>query len=144
MSGEKGTINVLFQDRRNEYGPATLHKLVPRSDDYFPAMVLYAQDKLRDLAGDDAVAFVKLALNSLREGQVSYRDLKGYITDLLGDKGWKSWWKDAKPALKRDPMIGMSAGSQPSFRLMRQADKYEDRLRRKFDISKDPRTSCSR
>ena len=35
------------------------------------------------------------------------------------------------------PMIGMSSGSQPSFRLMRQADKYEDRLRRKFDHTKD-------
>lgn len=140
VDGEKGILIVLFQDRRNEYGPSTIHKLKPRSDDYFPAMVLYAQDKLRELAGEDATAFVKLALNSQREGQVSYRDLKGHITDLLGGKGWKSWWKDAKPALKRDPMIGMSAGSQPSFRLMRQADKYEDRLRRKFDRSKDPQT----
>ena len=138
VDGENGNLTVLFQDRRNDYGPATVHKLAPRSDEYFPAMVLYTQDKLRDLAGENSVAFVKLALNSHREGQISYRDLKGNITDLLGEKGWKSWWKDAKPALKRDPMIGMSAGSQPSFRLMRQADKYEDRLRRKFDISKDP------
>ena len=69
---------------------------------------------------------------------MAYRELKGNVTDLLGDKGWKTWWKDAKPALKRDPLIGMSSGSQPSFRLMRQADKYEDRLRRKFDLSKDP------
>jgi len=140
VNGEMGNLTVLFEDRRNEYGPSTIAKLKPRSAEYFPAMVLYAQKKLHDLAGEDATAFVKLALNSNREGQVSYRDLKGHITDLLGDKGWKSWWKDAKPALKRDPMIGMSAGSQPSFRLMRQADKYEDRLRRKFDHSKDPQT----
>jgi len=140
VNGEKGNITVLFQDRRNEYGPSTVHKLNPRADDFFPAMVLYAQDKLRDLASEDAVAFVKLDLISQREGQVSYRDLKGHITDLLGEKGWKSWWKDAKPALKRDPLIGMSSGSQPSFRLMRQADKYEDRLRRRFDHSKDPQT----
>jgi transcription elongation factor GreA len=137
VNGEKGRVSMLFVDRRADYGLSTLHKLNPRPDEYFPAMVLYAQDKLRDLAKDDAVAFVKLALNSHREGQISYRDLKGNVTDLLGDKGWKSWWKDAKPALKRDPLIGMSSGSQPSFRLMRQADKYEDRLRRKFDHSKD-------
>ncbi len=138
VDGEKGIITVLFQDRRAEYVPATLHKLSPRSDEYFPALIIYAQDKLRDLAGKDAVAFVKLVLSSQRGGQVSYRDLKGHITDLLGDKGWKDWWKEAKPALKRDPLIGMSGGSQPSFRLMRQADKYEDRLRRKFDHGKDP------
>jgi len=140
VSGTKGIVSVLFQDRKAEYGPDTLGKLAPRPDDYFPAMALYAQEKLRELAGSDAVAFVKLALNSHRDGQISYRDLKGHITGLLGEKGWKDWWKDGKPALKRDPMIGMSSGSQPSFRLMRQADKYEDRLRRKFDHAKDPQT----
>ncbi len=138
VNGPKGLVSMLFLDRRADYDLATLHKLAPRPDEYFPAMLLYAQDKLRDLANEDAAAFVKLALNSHREGQVSYRDLKGNVTDLLGDKGWKSWWKDAKPNLKRDPLIGMSSGSQPSFRLMRQADKYEDRLRRKFDRTKDP------
>jgi transcription elongation factor GreA len=35
-------------------------------------------------------------------------------------------------------MIGMTAGSQPQFRLLRQADRYEDRLKRKFDHAKDP------
>ena len=138
VDGENGGVTVLFEDRRSEYDPTNITKVSPRSGDFFPALVLYDKNRLRDLAGEDAVAFVKLALESQRDGKVGYRDLKGNITDLLGDKGWKSWWKEAKPALKRDPMIGMSAGSQPSFRLLRQADKYEDRLRRKFDHSKDP------
>ncbi len=138
VNGKKGIVTVIFKDRRVEYGPAAVQKLSPRPAEYFPAMILYARDKLRDLAGEDAVAFVKLVLNSQREGPVSYRNLKGHITDLLGGKGWKDWWKEAKPALKREPMIGMSDGSQPSLRLMRQADKYEDRLRRRFDHGKDP------
>jgi transcription elongation factor GreA len=138
VDGDKGFISVLFEDRRSEYGPATIGKLSPRDEEYFPAMILYAREKLQAIASEDAVKFVNLALTSNREGQFSYRELKGSITDLLGEKGWKGWWKDAKPALKREPMIGMSSGSQPSFRLLRQADKYEDRLRRKFDISKDP------
>jgi len=70
VDGETGNLRVLFQDRRNDYEPATVHDLKPRSDEYFPAMVLYAQDKLRDLAGEDAVAFVKLALNSNRDGKI--------------------------------------------------------------------------
>ena len=138
VDGEKGIISLRYDDRRSEYGPATIDKLNPRDKEYFPAMVLYAREELAAIAKEDAVRFVRMALTSHREGQVSYRDLKGSITDLLGEKGWKNWWKDAKPALKREPMIGMSAGSQPSFRLLRQADKYEDRLRRKFDLSKDP------
>jgi len=137
VDGEKGRLSVLFEDRKSDYGPATIHKLAPRPDDYFPAMVLYTRDKLSGIAREDAPAFVKLALNSNRDGQLSYRDLKASITDLLGEKGWKDWWKDAKPALKREPIIGMSSGSQPSFRMLRQADKYEDRLKRKFDHSKD-------
>ncbi len=138
VDGQTGQVTVLFEDRRSDYDPTNINKVSPRSGDYFPALVLYDPDRLRNLSGEDAVAFVRLALDSQRDGKVGYRDLKGNITDLLGDKGWKSWWKDAKPALKRDPMIGMSAGSQPSFRLLRQADVYEDRLRRKFDHSKDP------
>ncbi|MFT5234006.1 MAG: transcription elongation factor GreA [Candidatus Krumholzibacteriia bacterium] len=75
-------------------------------------------------------------MRSNRDGRIMYKELKGHIVQLMDEKGWKSWWVKAKPALKRDDMIGMSAGSQPSFRLLRQADKYEDRLRREFDFSK--------
>jgi transcription elongation GreA/GreB family factor len=138
VNGENGRVTVRFEDRRQDYGPETITKLSPRPADHFPSMLLYAIDALKELAVDDAVAFVMLALNSNRESKVLYRDLKNTVTELLGEKAWKNWWKDAKPALKRNPMIGMSAGSQPSFRLLRQADKYEDRLRRKFDFAKDP------
>jgi transcription elongation factor GreA len=140
VDGKSGRITVLFQDRRAEYDPAGIDKVSPRAGDYFPALMLYSPDRLRELATDDAVAFVRLALDAQRDGKVAYRDLKGSITDLLGDKGWKDWWRDAKPALKRDPMIGMSAGSQPGFRILRQADNYEERLRRNFEFSKDPQT----
>jgi len=138
LDGEKGYVLARFEDRKSEYGPDNVTKLRPRPTDYFPGLLLYNPDHLRELAGDDAPAFVKLALNSNREGRIVYRELKGWVTRLLGDKGWKSWWLSAKPALKRDPMIGMSSGSQPQFRLLRTADRYEDRLRRKFDHAKTP------
>ena len=51
-----------------------------------------------------------------------YKELKGHVVTLMGEKGWKSWWATAKPALKREPRIGMSSGSQPHFRRLRQAD----------------------
>jgi transcription elongation GreA/GreB family factor len=138
LDGEKGYVLARFEDRKSEYGPSTVTKLKPRPADYFPGLLLYNPDHLREMSTSDAPALVKLALNSNREGRITYRELKGWVTQLLGDKGWKSWWLTAKPALKRDPIIGMTSGSQPQFRLLRTADRYEDRLRRKFDHAKTP------
>ena len=135
---DRGVLTVRFDDRNIDYGPNTIERLAPRSDDFFPALVLYDPRRLRDLAVDDPVAFVNLALDSTRENRVAYRDLKGWVSDLLGEKGWKDWWLEAKAALKRDPLIGLSAGSQPVLRRLRQADRYEDRMRREYDHRKDP------
>lgn len=138
MDVEAGLITVLFEDRRNEYGPATARKLLPRPADFFPALVLYNPGRLRTIAEEDPAEFVKMALRSNREGRLSYKELKGSVTELLGEKGWKGWWLQAKRELKRDPIIGMSSGSQPAFRMLRQADRYEDRIRREFDFQKEP------
>jgi transcription elongation factor GreA len=138
LSADNGVVSVRFNDRFQDYGPATLDRLAPRGDDFFPALVLYAPERLRQLAQDDPVAFVNLALDSAKEERIAYRDLKGWVTGLMGEKGWKEWWVEAKAALKREPMIGLGAGSQPELRRLRQADRYEDRLRREFDFRKDP------
>ncbi len=134
----RGLVTVRFDDRHQDYGPATVKNLLPRSNDFFPALVLYDPDRLRAQAEEDGVEFVKMALRSQREGRLMYRELKGHLVNLVGEKGWKSWWQGAKRELKRDPMIGMSGGSQPTFRLLRQADNYEDRLKREFDFNKVP------
>lgn len=133
-----GVIVARFVDRRQEYGPATLEKAVPRENDYFPALVLYDPDRLVTLAGEDAVAFVKLAVKAELDGKLSYKNLKKHVINLLGDKGWTKWWKDSRETLRHDPMLSVGGGSQPSFRLRRQADRYEDRLRRQFNRLKDP------
>lgn len=138
VESHTGQLTLVFQDRRAEYGPDSVLKLSPRPTDDFGAMMLYVPDKLREMAKNDPAAFVKLALKSSRESRVMYKDLKGHLVQLLDEKGWKDWWNNAKPALKRDPMIGMSDGSQPSFRMLRQADRFEDRMRREFDFAKTP------
>lgn len=136
VSPTNGVITIRFEDRHAEYGPATVNKLTPRPADHFPALLIYDPSKLVDLAQKDSVAFVKLALQSQRESRLPYRELKDNLTLLLGDKGWKNWWKEAKSTLKRDPLVGMSSGSQPSFWLLRREDHYEERLRRQFDLAK--------
>jgi transcription elongation factor GreA len=138
LTGATGLVEVRFEDRHNQYGPSTITKLLPRPADFFPALVLYNPERLVQVAQEDPSGFVKLFLRSNREGRLAYKDLKKAIVRLMGEKGWKAWWAQAKRALKHDPMIGMSGGSQPSFRMLRQADRYEDRLRREFDFQKDP------
>lgn len=138
LLADRGVLTVRFDDRKVDYGPTTVTRLAPRGEDFFPALVLYDPDRLRGLAKADPVTFVNLALDSNREERLAYRDLKGWVTDLLGEKGWKEWWVEAKAALKRDPLIGLGTGSQPQLRRLRQADRFEDRLRREFDHRKDP------
>ncbi|MEZ4388291.1 MAG: GreA/GreB family elongation factor [Candidatus Krumholzibacteriia bacterium] len=133
-----GIVQVRFNDRRQEYGPSTLEKAVPRPHDYFPALVLYDPERLVALADTDPVAFVKLAVKAELDDQLTYKNLKKHVTTLLGDKGWQKWWKHAREVLRHDPMLSVGAGSQPSFRLRRQADHYEDRLRREFDRQREP------
>ncbi len=135
---DNGVVTVRFGERHNDYGPATITKLKPRPTDHFPSVLQYDPDRLRELAETDALGFVNMALKSNRDGLVMYRDLKNNLINLIGEKGWKSWWTKAKIALKRDPMIGMGGGSQPTIRRLRQADRYEDRLRREFDFAKEP------
>ena len=133
-----GVLVARFEDRRAEYGPATLEKAVPKPADFFPALVLYDPERLRTLAHDDPSAFVKLAIKADLDGVLSYKNLKKHVTTLLGEKGWNSWWKTAREILRHDPLLASGGGSQPTYRILRQADRYEDRLRRQFDRQKDP------
>ncbi len=134
----RGIVRARFGDRSQEYGPSTVEKAVPRPPDFFPALLLYDPDRLRDLAAADPSGFVKLAIQSDLDGVLSYKNLRQHVTRLLGDKGWQSWWKTARETLRRDPLLNASAGTQPSFTLRRQADRYEDRLRRRFERTADP------
>jgi len=136
-----GVLTVLFDNRHADYGPETVNKLHPLAEDHFAALVIYDPARLSELANEDAVAFVELAMRGDRDQQITYRDLKNHVTRLLGEKGWKSWWKGAREKLRRAPRIGMSGGSQPTLRHLRREDHFEDRLRRTFDREEDP---CAR
>jgi transcription elongation GreA/GreB family factor len=138
VDAARGIIQARFEDRRQEYGPATLEKAVPRPPDHFPALLLYAPQRLRDLAAADPVEFVKLAARADLDGVLSYKNLKAYLTKLLDEKGWQAWWRSSRETIRRDPLLAVGAGSQPSIAVRRQADRYEDRLRRRFDRAGDP------
>ncbi len=141
FDGATGMVSVWFRDREAEFDRLTLGQLNPRPADHFPSLLMYNPDHLEELATSDAVEFIKTALRAQRENRYSYRDLKQALVGLLGEAGWRRWWAKAKPQLKRDPMISMSSGSQPVFKLLRRADHYEERLQRKFDHAPDPKSA---
>ena len=132
-----GVLTVRYDDRHQQYGPTTLSKIEPRSADYFPALVLYDPDRLRKVARADVLDFVELALLSDRDRQIRYRDLKQHVISLLGEKQWKRWWPSARETLRHASRVTLSGGSQPTIRLLRQEDRYEDRLRRSFQRQSD-------
>ncbi len=138
VDGQRGILQVRFADRRHEYGPSTLEKAVARPDDFFPALLLYRPERLRDLAATDSTAFVKLAIQADIDGLLTYKNLKQHVIKLLGEAGWQSWWKDHRETLRREPTLSVGSGSQPTFSIRRQADRYEDRLRRQFDRMTQP------
>ncbi|HOX24781.1 MAG TPA: GreA/GreB family elongation factor [Candidatus Krumholzibacteria bacterium] len=138
INPQNGVVHARFEDRHAEYGPATLEKAVPKPADFFPALVLYDPERLRALAGRDPSAFVKLAIKADLDGELTYKNLKQQVTRLLGEKGWQAWWRAAREVLRHDPLLGVGAGSQPTFTIRRLADRYEARLRRRFDRTDDP------
>jgi transcription elongation factor GreA len=138
VTPENGLLTVRFDDRRNEYGPETVARVQPLPADHLPALILYDPERMRELVRTDPIGFVDVALRSDRDGQVGYRQLKEHVTRLLGESGWKSWWRQARETIRRSPTIAMGGGSQPTLRLLRREDRYEDRLRRRFDREQDP------
>lgn len=134
---QNGIVTVLFDQRHQDYGWDTLSKFQLLPPDHFPALVHYHPERLRTLVSKDALAFITLALNSARERRLGYRDLKRYVSHLLGEKGWQTWWKQIRPRLKRADRIEITGGSQPTLILRQQVHTYEDRLRQKFNREQD-------
>jgi len=138
VNGQTATVTIQFTGRSHDYGIHKILTLSPLPADHFPALVLYDPEQLRELATEQPVAFIELALQAQKGGRLAYRDLKRQLTTLLDEKGWTAWWKKAKPRIKRAPSIEMSSGSQPTFRKLRVARSYENTLRAEFDAEKNP------
>jgi transcription elongation factor GreA len=138
VNSKTGVLTVSYDGRHQEYGVNKVLELVPLPADHFRALALYAPERLRGLAESEPVEFVLLALQTAKEAQIGYRDLKSVVTRLLGEKAWVAWWKEAKLALKRAPLVALSSGSQPRVRLLKEESRYEDRIRLRFDHLKSP------
>ncbi len=138
VNAQSGIVTARYDQRHQDYGQETLAKMQVLPVDHFPALVMYDQVRLQQLAKEDVIGFVSLALASAKDQQLGYRELKNYVTLLLEEKGWQQWWQQARPILKRASQLEVAGGSQPTLRLRNQARSYEDRLRQEFDRDQEP------
>lgn len=138
INGEMAVVTCRFGKRHQDYDAQEIGALMVLPSDHFPALLLYDPERLRELATSGPVDFVQLALQATKDRRLGYRELKGHVTLLLGEGGWTSWWKQAKGALKRAPLLDMSTGSQPTLRLRNRPRSYEQRLLEEFSALTDP------
>ncbi len=94
-------------------------------------------ERLRRLAGDDPAKLVRMALAAL-DGRLSYKGLRELLEHhIVPPEGWSKWWSSARAALRRDPLVAVSAGSNPILTLRSQPLSYEEDMQRRFAALKD-------
>ncbi len=138
VNSRTGVVVARFGQRHHDFQRDQMLQLTVLPPDHFRALMLYEPDRLRALATGQPVEFVCSALSGARGQTLAYRELKAQIAGLLGDGAWAGWWASARAALRRDPRLEVSAGSQPTFRLLAQARTYEERLRDEFAALPEP------
>lgn len=100
----------------------------PLPADDFRAMAAFEPAKLRQLATDDPVRLVTLAVIACG-GKAEFRQLKGLlIPTIIPVDGWSSWWNAIKVSLKRSPGLELSAGTQPVLSLRQGVHDFSARL----------------
>jgi transcription elongation factor GreA len=138
VDGENGVLSVTFAGRSETLDIEAVDDVIILPADHFPSMLRYRPDELRALADDDPEAFVTQALQSTRDRQCSYKDLRKHVTQLKEESGWAGWWKKARPILRTSHRLELKGVSQPTFRLLRRERSYEDRIRETFQRLKEP------
>ncbi|MEN8149995.1 MAG: GreA/GreB family elongation factor [Planctomycetota bacterium] len=99
--------------------------------DHFRALSVFEPERLAERAAEAPGALVEDLLRAVG-GELSYRELRGHLVDVIGTD-WSKWWNGARGIVQRSPWIEMSVGRQPTLTLRRQALSHTDRVRDEFD-----------
>ena len=132
---------VVFHDEDGERAMGfdlALEELETIPPDDLRALSVFERDRLREMAENDPVGLVKLALTQAKGQRLDLRDLKAKLTAAAVEpKRWSAWWNKAKPRLRRAPFIRMSSANQPTLTLRGVAVTYGDELLDRFDRAPD-------
>lgn len=123
---------ISFEDGDKGFEAAAVRALRLLGADDVRALAAFERDRLKALAEADPAELVQLVLKTFGR-EVTLRDLKGHLKDVIPSSAWTDWWTAAKPKVKRSPFLDVSEGTQPKFFLRYEAARYEDRVRAQFD-----------
>jgi transcription elongation GreA/GreB family factor/transcription elongation factor GreA-like protein len=123
-------------DRAYDAGSVDALEILPADD--FRAMAVFDKPKLQLLARDDPACPVRMVLQAYGP-RMGLKDLKMRLAaGGVPAEGWSKWWATAKAAVKRDPHVEMSEGTQPDFFLRSAPVTYEEEVRDRFDSAALP------
>jgi len=126
-------LAVSFGESDRAYDASSVEALEVLPADDFRAMAVFDKPRLELLARDDPARLVRVVLQ-VYGPRMGLKDLKGRLADVaVPADGWSRWWSTAKPAIKRDPHVEMSEGTQPDFFLRSAPVTYEEEVRDRFD-----------
>jgi len=118
----------------------TIESIFTRLDpDDFRVLRRTDPERLRQLAEDDPATLVRRVL-AANDSRITARSLRQALTgEIVPADSWSKWWTSARTALKRDPLVAITAGSNPVLTLRADALSYEEEMRVRFEALIDLR-----
>ncbi|MCX5683395.1 MAG: GreA/GreB family elongation factor [Planctomycetota bacterium] len=126
-------LAVSFGESDRAYDATSVDALEILPGDEFRAMAVFDKPKLQTLSREDPARLVRMVLQTYGP-RMGIKDIKLRLADVaVPADGWSKWWSTAKTAVKRDPHVEMSEGTQPDFFLRSRPMTYEEEVRDRFE-----------
>lgn len=133
-------VTINFQRKRNHLMDVNLaRKAVSFLDqnDFRVRRVMKPEDlaqEIKDHPGD----FFKSVLKSLG-GSLTAKEIKeNLVPHIINVREWNSFWNAANSAVRSDPYVSVSSGSNKRYTIRETAASDEDELLQRFDETKAP------
>jgi transcription elongation GreA/GreB family factor len=137
LDREHRLLRVSLGDVEVTCDAQSLDRLVLWEPDDFRALVVFDRARLERLATEEPAELVRLVLRA-HGPQLTLRELRAHLADVLPEGAWSAWWGEAKAHLLRHPLIEVAGGTQPVLTLRRQALSHEAEAKARFDAAPDP------
>ncbi len=134
---DAGTLTVALRSTTKSWNADSLDRIELLDDDDWRALALFDRAKLEALAAEDPARLVTLLLKA-SSSRLPFRTLKARVADVVPPDSWSRWWAKARPLIRRDPLIEMSDGTQPTLALRQAPIAYEDRVKARFNTAESP------
>jgi transcription elongation GreA/GreB family factor len=100
-------------------------------------------EELKRLIREEPAALVMLTIRSFGRMPVAKLETTLIEKQLLAASDWKSFWDNARKALKKDPLITVPARRNECIEILDQAAAYDEKWFEQFEEEKEPRSILS-